>query len=435
MIHPVFFRGKAWCAPKAYYQGMHRIESPEKTWQKIAPLAQQIGVTRIANITGLDRIGIPVTLAIRPRGRTLAVSSGKGMTLPAAKVSGFMEALELHFAENADLSSFLLPYNSLPTQKISLSLLPYRKRSLFHPDRTERWTLGWDLIQQEEVAVPLLCVTMENRLFQNEGLGQFSFVTSSNGLASGTHFLEAIASALYELIERDALSCHKHAEVTAFAVLPRLRLDAIPYPSVIHLIELLKKAQIELFLFDLRVDTEVPVFMAIIYDAQKTHSGTFCGYGAHLDPEVALIRAITESAQSRDGFIAGARDDFFTSFIEMHKKTNSAESWKSYETPFSIDAVDSRSEATSSFEGDIHLLLGKLKKIGLSQVIVFDLSSSLGENPPVSAVRVVVPGLEGYYSTTCLPGKRASQFASQKRERSGKAASIQPLHFPAGAPQ
>ena len=53
-MNPIIFRGHPFSAQKKYFQGTHRIKSPEETWEKIAPLAPLIELTRIANITGLD---------------------------------------------------------------------------------------------------------------------------------------------------------------------------------------------------------------------------------------------------------------------------------------------------------------------------------------------------------------------------------------------
>jgi len=52
-----------------------------------------MGITRVANVTGLDHVGIPVVMACRPNARGLAVSQGKGLTLDAAKASAVMESI------------------------------------------------------------------------------------------------------------------------------------------------------------------------------------------------------------------------------------------------------------------------------------------------------------------------------------------------------
>ncbi len=432
---PIFFRGTSFSATKRYFEGTHRILNPEKTWEKIASLAPKIGVTRIANITGLDRIEIPVILAIRPKALTVVTSAGKGLSLKTALVSGLMEAIELHCAEECELSFLHLSYNELIKQKqvIPLSNMALRSCSLFHPDWPERWVLGWDLFQQEEVAVPLVSVTMNPRLIQQEATELISFSRGSTGLASGNHFLEALISGIYEVIERDAISSHLYAAEAIPYFPPRVRLDTILYPSVLKTIDQLGKKGIELLLFDCTIDTQVPVFMAMVYDRLAYHMGILQGYGAHLDPEVAMIRALTEAVQIRTVLIAGSRDDIFSSDFQKQKKYDSPNERKSYDDiQPTIDARTYASEATQTFEGDIHLIMEKLQKIGISQLIVSDLTrDELG----VPVLRVIIPTLEGYKYAAYSPGKRAKAFAAQQAGvmNEDMVSSSKRAHFPAGA--
>src|SRR6202020_1763686 len=90
-------------AHKQHRDGTHRLVSPETTLARVRPLRPVMGITRIANITGLDCIGIPVTMVCRPNARSLAVSQGKGLDLTAAKVSGVMESIEGYHAEHITL--------------------------------------------------------------------------------------------------------------------------------------------------------------------------------------------------------------------------------------------------------------------------------------------------------------------------------------------
>src|SRR5690348_14046408 len=86
--------------PKRYTSGTHRVCTPEETVARVLPLAAHMGITRVANVTGLDHVGIPVVAVARPNSRSVAVSQGKGLTLAAAKASGLMEAVELWHAEH-----------------------------------------------------------------------------------------------------------------------------------------------------------------------------------------------------------------------------------------------------------------------------------------------------------------------------------------------
>ena len=79
---------------KGYTVDTHRTVSTQETMTRVSPFLQQMGITRIANVTGLDTIGIPVVMVTRPNSRSVAVSQGKGLSLTAAKASGVMEAIE-----------------------------------------------------------------------------------------------------------------------------------------------------------------------------------------------------------------------------------------------------------------------------------------------------------------------------------------------------
>ena len=80
--------------PIAYVDGTHRSVTPRDTLRRIAPHLGEFGITRVANITGLDRVGIPVYVAVRPNARSLSVSQGKGVDRDAAKASAIGESVE-----------------------------------------------------------------------------------------------------------------------------------------------------------------------------------------------------------------------------------------------------------------------------------------------------------------------------------------------------
>ena len=63
---------------KTYYGGTHRVLPPRDTLAKIEPHLSAIGVTRCADVTDLDRIGIPVFCAIRPLGKMISGHQWQG---------------------------------------------------------------------------------------------------------------------------------------------------------------------------------------------------------------------------------------------------------------------------------------------------------------------------------------------------------------------
>ena len=55
--------------PKRFRNGTHRTIDPAATLARVVPLAPRMGITRIAVLTGLDVLGIPVAAAVRPNSR------------------------------------------------------------------------------------------------------------------------------------------------------------------------------------------------------------------------------------------------------------------------------------------------------------------------------------------------------------------------------
>lgn len=399
---------------KQVFRGTHRSMPPEETLSRIRPVLPRAGITRLADITGLDRLGIPVTLAVRPNGRVLSVSSGKGLTRTAALVSGAMEALELHHAE-VEWSPPVVrrSYDEIRRECAvpDPDELPLARAAPFPPDWPYSWTFGWDLIRREPVAVPVSMVHMGNR--DTRVFDLFSFQISSNGLASGNDLVEAIHAGLLEVIERDATTCHAERWRSGTPP-PLVDTDDIAYPTVRDLLDRLARQRVLAAIFDCTVDTDVPVYLAHLVDLDGQVPGTFTGYGAHLDPEIALTRAITEAVQARTVTIAGSRDDLYR-HREVRRLAHAASGrpWEATLATAPRAAAPGPSRATDTFDDDITVMIESLRRAGLHRVVVLDLSTSWC---PISVVKVIVPGLEGYRMENYAPGPRARSFAARGRE-------------------
>jgi len=125
--------------------------SPRETIARLRPLIPRMGITRVANVTGLDRIGIPVVTVCRPNARSLAVSQGKGVDLDAATVSGLMEAAELYHAEHVELPLKLGSQAELQSSHrfVDIDRLPHVAGGRFHRDLVTLWVEGRDLVTDE----------------------------------------------------------------------------------------------------------------------------------------------------------------------------------------------------------------------------------------------------------------------------------------------
>ncbi len=417
----IYYRNKPHTAQKLHQGTTHRVCPPEETYERILPILPKAGITRMADVTGLDRIGIPTILAMRPNAPTLSNSSGKGFTTVAARVSAAMEGIELFCAEEEwrfPFSPIVASYNDLASDGVNLpdiELLPLSLHSLFSRSSQERWALGWDIFGQCEVAVPFETVTMVPVL--GDTYPTFSFQIGSNGLASGNVLLEAICSGLYEVIERDAVTNSNILAGHDVTNMDRLRLATIPYDNVQELVERLQFKGIIPFLLDCTIDTQVPTYEAYILDRDVPSTGIFKGYGSHLDPEVAMLRALTEAVQSRAVYIAGSRDDmmnFEHRRLKIARRMQELFHDDTDEVEFSRD-----SQAADTFEEDCLTLLDALANIGIERAVVFDLSWPEFE---VSVVRVVVPGLEGYgsfpYYRPGPRGRAAARMAVSRQNNS-----------------
>ena len=395
--------------PKRRFPGGERTVAPEETLARLRPFLARAGITRLSNITGLDTVGIPVTLATRPNGRVLSVSAGKGLSISAALVSAAMESMELHHAE-VEWSPVTVrrSYDEMQLEHHvpDRSELPLARAAPFPGDWPYLWTWGCDLVSGDDIALPVSMVHMGNR--GSRVFDLFSFQVTSNGLASGNVLVEAVHAALLEVIERDAATCHAERWRRGSPP-PLVDLDAVTFPTVRDVLDRLTRAKVLTVVFDCSVDTQVPVYMANVMDTDNSVAGTFSGFGAHLDPEIAMTRAITEAVQARTVTIAGSRDDLYR-HREVVRQA-SAEHPRGWEP--TLEAAPAApppppSRAASSFEDDLEVLVRSIESVGLRRVVVFDLSSAWF---PMSVVKVVVPGLEGYRMANFAPGPRATAFA------------------------
>ena len=287
-----------------------RACTPEETLATITPILPAGGITRAASITHLDNLGIPVWVSVRPGGMVLQVSNGKGVTDVAAQVSALMEAFELHLAENplperlwrgsmAELAEQEPDARIVSPRDLHGDLGCY-----FTPEFRSEWTSGTIMGTGERVWVPSSAVYFFRR--------PSFFETNSNGLATGNTQAEARLHALYEVIERDAMC--------ALVERGRLKLrergqvidpGTVTFPVARLVLDRCAAQSTKVILMALPAPVPVAAIWAIFLNTQaiSTRSLVNMGWGAHVIPEIALTRALTEAAQSRLVKIHGARDD------------------------------------------------------------------------------------------------------------------------------
>lgn len=389
---------------KQYVLDTHRLRDPEQTLQIVKPHLKDMGITRIANLTGLDRIGLPTVMVARPNSRSVAVSLGKGLSLRAAEASGVMEAIESWHAERVQLPQRLARYAELTQEAtvVEVTELPRVTGGHFDPHANMLWVLGRDLGTGHACWVPLEMVDTDYTTAPVGG--QAAFPRTTNGLASGNNVAEASCHAICELIERDATTLWHHR-----ASVPRLDPDSVDDPRCRQAIEMIAAAGLEIGLWSTTSDIGIASFRCVICEGggQPGHIGI--GDGCHPDRAIALLRALTEAAQTRLTYISGARDDLdpeeFTDQAKMDRGRYVRDIIDGAAADQSFD--DCPSHVTGSFDEDLELLLQRLAAVGISQVVTVDLSRP---EIDIAVIRAVIPGLEAPHDDPdYVPGPRAQR--------------------------
>jgi len=380
-----------------YFKGTHRIIPPSETIKNNESKCKIAGITRITEITHLDRIGLPVFSAIRPTSQdgSISIYGGKGISTEHAKASAMMEGFERYSAERQDDETIMGTIHEIENKgnvidPKSLNLpSEYEKKDI--GSMNLEWSLTHDLITDSDYYVASNAIFHPYVLEDNSG--ETLFKSNTNGLASGNSKEEAILHGMFEVIERDAWSIfeltHKNSK--------QINLDSIESDVVNDALLKFSENEINIKLMDLTADINIPTIAASADDTLLKDAGLLTlGIGTHLDPEVAILRALTEVAQSRATQIHGAREDTVradfarTAGYERMKRIN-----KHYfqQDEIQIDLNDIENKSTDSITKDIDIVLDELKANEIEHVLYYDLTRP---ELDINVVRIIIPTMELY---------------------------------------
>jgi YcaO-like protein with predicted kinase domain len=267
----------------AYRAGTYRAAGPEQTWQRVRPMLPRFGITRVAGITRLDNIGLPVHVAYRPAGLTLTVTVGSGATAAQSRVSAAMESIEIWHAENLRLPvSARAPAAALDLgyDVRALNLAP---RSPLTAETVLDWVPGYGLLTGREILVPADVIQMD--MTEPVGWARGLFEPTSNGLATGNTLAEAVLHGLHEVIERDSITSYLQAPAGQRRYVDPACCDN---PLTRQIYDALRAAGCAVVVCDITGQVGLPCFAAVIWSADVPMR---CGgYGCHVDPGIALGR-------------------------------------------------------------------------------------------------------------------------------------------------
>lgn len=287
----------------------HRTTTPARTRARVEPGLSRFGITRVAELTGLDDVGLPVHVAYRPCGSTLAVSIGIGLDPDSSWVGAVMESIEIWHGENPVLDVVA----TAPAADLDL---PYDVRDLTLARRSPLtgrtvldWVPGTGLLSGRPVPVPAGLIRLDST--ERLSWDQVFFDSSSNGMATGNTADEATLHGLLEVIERDTCA--------PFLTLPLgerrwVDPDGTDDPGLKAVVAALRAAGCSIELCETTGPLGIPCYAAAVWSPElPVH---FTGFGCHPDGARAAYRALAEATLSRLAGISGARDDIDQAFYD-----------------------------------------------------------------------------------------------------------------------
>ena len=266
-------------------------------------------------------------------------SVGKGRSEAQAKASALCEAVERYstMRHGTEITS-LHSYNEIREDAIHPNaVMGFSERQLemsnqvgaersdkfkrvpapLDPDKAIEWTPVWSLTEGRHRFLPTELLYFCPPRKRSIAFGD------SNGCAAGNSLDEAILQGFLELAERDAVSVWWYNRLA----LPAVDLGSFADDWLLDLAGHYRALGRELALIDLTNDLGVPVVAAISHRTSGEQERIALGLGCHLDPAIAVERAVTEVVQMLDvDLIRGdeAVREFAGGWMEWGKRAEQA---------------------------------------------------------------------------------------------------------------
>lgn len=368
----------------------HRACSPGETLERVSPFLSRLGITRLARQTGLDDIGIAVWCAFAPNAKAIVIAQGKGIDDEAAKTSAAMEAIERAVATSPSCERIITSRQMLEAAQdradpLDILLSPHAP-PVAATEEIE-WVRAHHLLTGESLWLPFAAIHLDRTLDETR------YWQSSDGLASGNTRSEALLHAVLERVERDALTLWQMTPASR-RYQSAIDVATIAEPVFQDVFSKIAQAGLDIALFDITTDLAIPCVAALLGPKKRAqprsvrHVDVTYGAGAATSPAVAAMRAITEAAQSRMTFIAGARDDLLPAIFSRRADPAVLEALGSSARK---QLRDLPSLGTTSTGQSLDMVLKRLENAGIDQLFAVDL------NPdwlPAAVVKVIAPQLE-----------------------------------------
>jgi oxazoline/thiazoline synthase len=239
-------------------------------------------------------------------------SGGKGLSDMQAKVSGMCEAIERYSgvirgdectcrASYLELGSEAIHPNAcmgfseaqFANRRAWNAVQPHTKFHLV-PDPLDQsrpidWTPVYSLTNDRFRSLPTALL-----YFGHHDLADHFFcMADSNGTAAGNTLEEAILQAFLEIVERDAVAVWWYNRIRR----PGIDIGSFNMPYLTALSGFYRSIGRDFWAVDITSDLGIPVVAGVSRRIDRGVEDILVGFGAHLDPGLALLRAITEVNQ------------------------------------------------------------------------------------------------------------------------------------------
>ncbi|MCA1991104.1 MAG: TOMM precursor leader peptide-binding protein [Coleofasciculus sp. S288] len=339
-------------------------------------------------------------------------SGGKGKTDIQAKASAICEAIERYSGvfqgnEIRQKGSYRNLETAIhPNACMTFSESQYKNRHQLgeHPhfylripepfdeEREIEWTPVWSLTHQEFKYLPTAYCYFDYPRSQNP----FCWA-DSNGAAAGNTKEEAILQGFMELVERDSVALWWYNRVQR----PAVDLDSFDEPYFQAIQDYYRTINREIWVVDITADLNIPAFVAISKRTDREIEDIIFGCGAHFDPKIGMLRAITEANQILPSVLTVAPDG---STQYTFKDELALEWWKTATVenqPYLVPDAKVKPRVYSDYprlwsddlREDVMTCVKIAEKQGMETLVLDQTRPDIGLN----VVKVFVPGMRHFW--------------------------------------
>jgi oxazoline/thiazoline synthase len=346
------------------------------------------------------------------------VNGGKGVTALDAEVSALCEAVErysgcLH-GDEYRIRGRYRDLDGLAVHPDACQLYDdeqYAGRenwnpahSGFHhvPERFDEeaevdWTPVWSLTGERHRLLPTGLLYFSTAAERHNPVAGRRFVhADSNGNAAGASLEDAVLQGFLELVERDAVALWWYNRTPR----PAVDLHTAGDLWTEELIDVHRGLGREVWALDLTSDFGIPVFAALSRRTDKAAQDIVFGFGAHLDPRIALRRSLTELNQLLPAAV-DARDDgggyALTDPELLHWWRGATMENQPYLRPAQTAAsclADFSFPTSTDLRDDLTAVTRAVRERGLDLLVLDQTRPDVG----LPVVKVLVPGLRSFWA-------------------------------------